>query len=86
MLVHIYLSNPPAKANVLHATMITPLQVSPSNLKVERNIISITKTFMILVSRLLMLEMGEFGRGKDDSGVPIVCVCVPMQQNASARQ
>jgi len=30
-----------------------------------------------------MLEMGNWRRGKDDSGMPIVYVCVPMQQNAS---
>jgi hypothetical protein len=62
--------------------MITSLLVRSGDLRVEGDIIrsSIIHNF---VSELLMIEMGNWTRGKDDSGLPVVCVCVPMQQNAS---
>jgi len=56
--VHIHLSNPLAKANVLHVTMITSLRVSPGDLKVEWNIIR-SSIHGFVSGLLMMIEMEE---------------------------
>jgi hypothetical protein len=83
--VHIHLSNPPAKANVLHATMITSLRVSPSDLKVEWNIIR--SSIRGFVSGLLTIEMEKLER--EERTIPecqsyvYVCPCskTPVKDN-----